>query len=223
MPETDVIRFNGLVSREWLIYRFPAERMALGTRLEVQDEQAVVMLYDGQVTDTFIEGSYTLSENNLPIIDSFENFSHSQTGIFEAIPYFINLKTRPDILWGTSEPIALTDSAGSPAYIRAYGCMSLKISDIPLFLRETLKGLGKDAVKYQNTVNLYKTMLNLHFRKLLPEAVAEMRIPLPETAVRTYEISETVCRKLQPVFMNCGLDITDFRIQSLNLAEKEAF
>ncbi len=218
MSEPVTMKFDGLASREWLIYRYPAEIISLGSVLAVQENQTVVFVYDGQVTDTFIEGNYVLSQNNLPIIDSFENFSRSGKTAFEAKLYFINLKTKLDILWGTPEPITLTDSA---CHLRAYGFLNLKITDIPLFLRETLKATGNNAVKYKNTVDFYKSMLNLHLKKLLPAVIREKNIPLQDIAIQVYDISQEVCRKITPVFENCGLDIMDFRIQAMSFPDEE--
>ena len=63
-----VIRFDGLKSRDWLIYKYPSDSIVLGSQLIVQEGQTAIFVKGGMVADVFYPGTYTLSTGNLPIL-----------------------------------------------------------------------------------------------------------------------------------------------------------
>lgn len=42
MAVIDVVRFDGLRSRDWLIYKYPSEELVLGTQVIVQEGQVAI-------------------------------------------------------------------------------------------------------------------------------------------------------------------------------------
>jgi len=73
MAIIDVVRFDGLKSRDWLIYKYYSEELVLGTQLIVQEGQVALFVKGGAIADIFFPGTYTLSTNNLPILKSLVN------------------------------------------------------------------------------------------------------------------------------------------------------
>lgn len=63
----DVVCFNGLKSRDWLIYKYPSEKLVLGAQLIVQEGQVAIFVKGGTVVDVFYPGTYTLATENLSI------------------------------------------------------------------------------------------------------------------------------------------------------------
>ena len=51
MAIIDVVKFNGLKSRDWLTYKHPCEELVLGTQLIVQEGQAAVFVKGGEMAD----------------------------------------------------------------------------------------------------------------------------------------------------------------------------
>ena len=49
MAMVDVVRFDGLKSRDWLIYKYPSETLVVGSRLIVQEGQMAVFVKGGQL------------------------------------------------------------------------------------------------------------------------------------------------------------------------------
>ena len=43
MALIDVVRFDGLKSRDWLIFKFPSEELVLGTQLIVQEKLTAIV------------------------------------------------------------------------------------------------------------------------------------------------------------------------------------
>ena len=123
MAIIDVVRFDGLKSRDWLIYKYYSEELVLGTQLIVQEGQVALFVKGGAIADIFFPGTYTLSTNNLPILKSLVNLPFGGKTPFSAEVYFVNTAVKLDVNWGTTDPIQLID----PKYfvklrIRAFGC-----------------------------------------------------------------------------------------------------
>ena len=53
MAFINLVRFDGLKSRDWLIYKYPSEDLVLGTQLIVQEGQAAIFVKSGLVADVF--------------------------------------------------------------------------------------------------------------------------------------------------------------------------
>ena len=49
----DVVRFDGLKSRDWVIYKFPSDELVMGTQLIVQEGQTAIFVRGGKVADVF--------------------------------------------------------------------------------------------------------------------------------------------------------------------------
>ena len=53
MAIIDVVRFDGLKSRDWLIYKYYSEELVLGTQLIVQEGQVALFVKGGAIADIF--------------------------------------------------------------------------------------------------------------------------------------------------------------------------
>ena len=161
MAIIDVVRFDGLKSRDWLIYKYPSEELVLGTQLIVQEGQVALFVRGGMVADVFYTGTYTLATDNLPILKSLINLPFGGKTPFSAEIYFINTTVRLDINWGTIDPIQLID----PKYyvklrIRAFGQMGLRILDATTLFKEVIGGMQKtDIVKFDKIKEYYRGIL----------------------------------------------------------------
>lgn len=222
MAILDRIKFDGLSSREWLIYRHPTENIVLGSTLVVGEGQAAVFVYQGKIADVFRSGSYILSTANLPIIGSLVNLVYGGKTPFTAEIYFVNLTTKLDMFWGTTDSIPLID----PKYyvrlhIRAFGQFGVKIVDIPQFLRELIGSLGDSAVKYKAVTEFYKGMLNTKIKTIISDIIINQKISALEITPKLEEISQTAYNRLRPDFNKYGIDITNFYIQSVNFPDED--
>ncbi|MBQ8827657.1 MAG: SPFH domain-containing protein, partial [Clostridia bacterium] len=136
MALIDVVKFNGLASKDWLIYKHYAEDLSTATQLIVNEGQAAVLLKGGQICDVFGPGTHTLATGNIPILNKLINLPFGGKTPFTAEIYYINTATKLDLTWGTSDPISLID----PKYhvrlrVRAFGQVGLKISNIEHFIK----------------------------------------------------------------------------------------
>jgi membrane protease subunit (stomatin/prohibitin family) len=105
----DVIKFNGIKNRDWLVYRCPSDSFVCGSQLIVGEGQVAVFVKGGKALDYFSPGTYTLSTQNIPILQSFINIPFGNRTPFTAEVIFINNTAKLDVLWGTTDPISLID------------------------------------------------------------------------------------------------------------------
>lgn len=63
----DVIKFNGIANRDWLVYRYPGNNFVFGTQLIVGEGQVAIFVKGGKAIDYFSPGTYTLDAHNMPI------------------------------------------------------------------------------------------------------------------------------------------------------------
>ena len=150
MAIIDVVKFDGLKNRDWIIYKHYAEDLSTSTQLIVGEGQVAVFVKGGRICDAFGPGKFKLSTENLPILRSLIKMPFGGRTPFTAEIYYINTTTKLDINWGTSDPVALID----PKYhirlhIRAFGQIGLKIRDYVLFLQELIGTMNSaDVVSY---------------------------------------------------------------------------
>ena len=223
MAILDVVRFDGLRSRDWLIYKYPSEKLVLGSQLIVQEGQAAIFVKGGSAADVFYPGTYTLSTNNLPILNSLVNLPFGGKTPFSAEIYFVNTAMKLDINWGTIDPIQLID----PKYyvklrIRAFGQMGLRVSDIFTLFKELIGGMQKnDIVKFDKIKEYYRGILVIKVKSAIADAIITNGISALEISVKLESLSNEVREKIVPEFERYGFTVANFYIQSINFPDED--
>lgn len=223
MAILDVVRFNGLKNRDWLIYKYPSEDLVFGSQLIVQEGQVVIFVKGGLVADIFYPGTYTLSTENLPILKSFINLPFGGRTPFSAEVYFLNTTVRLDINWGTVDPIQLID----PKYfvklrIRAFGQMGLKVLDVTTLFKELIGGMQKnDIVKFDKIKEYYRGILVIKAKSAIADAIITNGISALEISTKLESLSSTVKEQITPEFEKYGFTVANFYIQSINFPDED--
>ncbi len=223
MAIIDVVRFDGLKSRDWLIYKYPSEELVLGTQLIVQEGQVALFVRGGMVADVFYPGTYTLATENLPILKSLINLPFGGKTPFSAEVYFINITVRLDINWGTTDPIQLID----PKYyvklrIRAYGQMGLRVVDVTTLFKEVIGGMQKaDIVKFDKIKEYYRGILVVKAKTAIADAIINDGISALEISTKLEALSERVKEQISPGFEKYGFSVVNFFIQSINFPDED--
>lgn len=223
MAMVDVVRFDGLKSRDWLIYKYPSETLVVGSRLIVQEGQMAVFVKGGMVADVFQPGTYPLDVENLPILKKFVNISFGGKTPFSAEVYFINTTLRLDINWGTIDPIQLID----PKYyvklrIRAFGQMGLRVLDAPTLFKELIGGMQQsDIVKFDKIKEYYRGVLVITVKSAIADAIITNGISALEISTKLEELSEKAKEQIAPKFEKYGFSVVNFFIQSINFPDED--
>ncbi|MDF2820638.1 MAG: hypothetical protein K0R15_1079 [Clostridiales bacterium] len=223
MAIIDRIKFDGLRSRDWLVYKHPSEQLVIGSQLIVNEGQVVIFVKGGKVGDIFTAGTHTLSSSNLPIIQGIINMPFGGKTPFTAEVYFINVTTKLDMHWGTVDPIQIVD----PKYfvrlrVRAFGQFGLKISDYRVFFTELIGGMNQDdVIKFDKIVDYYKGVLVTKIKSIIADIIINNKISALEISAKLDDISEIAKDRIDTYFKDYGFSIINFFIQSINFPEED--
>ncbi len=223
MSIIDVVRFGGLKSRDWLVYKYPSEELVFGTQLIVQEGQVAIFVKGGQVADIFYPGTYTLITDNLPILKSIVNIPFGGKTPFSAEIYFLNTTIRMDINWGTTDPIPLID----PKYyvklrVRAFGQMGIRVLDVTALFKELIGGMQKsDIVKYDKIKEYYRGILVIKVKSVIADAIITNKISALEISAKIESLSNSVKEQITPEFEKYGFAVVNFFIQSINFPDED--
>lgn len=219
----DVVKFNGLASRDWIIYKHYAEDLSTASQLIVGEGQVAAFIKGGQLCDLFGPGTYTLSTNNIPILSKLINLPFGGKTPFSAEVYYVNAATKLDINWGTSDPIQLID----PKYqirlrIRAFGQIGLKISDFAVFIKELIGSMGpSEVVNYDSVIDYFKGIIVTKVKSCIAQIIIEERISALEISAKLNDISEKLNELMAPDFAQFGLKLVNFYIKSVNFPDED--
>lgn len=223
MAIIDVVRFDGLKSRDWLIYKYPSEQLVFGAQLIVQEGQVALFVKGGVLADVFYPGTYTLATENLPILRSLINLPFGNKTPFSAEVYFVNTAVVLDVNWGTIDPIQLID----PKYyvklrIRAFGQMGLRALDVTTLFKEVIGGMQKfDIVKLDKIKEYYRGILVIKAKTAIADAIINNGISALEISTKLETLSEKVREQVSPEFEKYGFSVSNFFIQSINFPDED--
>lgn len=223
MALIDLVRFDGLKSREWVIYKYPSESLVLGTQLIVQEGQVALFVKGGVIADVFYPGTYTLNTENLPLLKRLVSLPFGGKTPFSAEIYFVNTTVRLDINWGTIDPIQLID----PKYyvklrVRAFGQMGLRILDVTTLFKDVIGGMQKaDIVKFDKIKEYYRGILVIKVKSAIADAIITDKISALEISTKLEELSERVKTRILPEFEQYGFTVANFFIQSINFPDED--
>ncbi len=223
MAVIDRIKFDGLKSRDWIIYKHPSESLVVGSQLIVGEGQVAIFVRSGRVCDIFTAGTYTLNTNNLPVLQSVLNLPFGGKTPFTAEIYYVNIATKLDILWGTVDPIQIID----PKYytklrVRAFGQFGLKIVDYSLFFTELIGSMNLyDIIKYDKVLDFYKGLLITKVKTVIADIIVNQKISALEITAKLDEISKTAFENIRTDFERYGFNMINFYIQSINFPDED--
>lgn len=212
MAIIDVVRFDGLKNRDWLIYKYPSEKLVLGSQLIVQEGQTALFVKGGTIADVFYPGTYTLTTKNLPILKNLVNLLWGNNTPFSAEVYFINTTIRLNINWGTIDPIQLIDSKYYVKLrIRAFGQMGLSILNATTLFKGIIGGMQKaDIVKFDKIKEYYRGILVIKVKSAIADAIITNKISALEISTKLEELSEKVLRQVSIKFEEYGFSVANF-------------
>lgn len=233
MAVFDLIKFDGILNRNWLVYHYPGNDFTYGSQLIVGEGQIAVFVKGGKALDYFTAGTYTLKTENLPLLQSLINLpfggqiphqklSQLKTP-FTADIYFINRTARLDILWGTTDPLSLID----PKYnvrlrVRAFGQFGVRVADYRVFLTELIGAIGMDeVVKYDLVSNYFRGILVNKVKTIIASMIINQKLSVLEIAPILEELSNSCAARISSEFSRFGLEIVNFFIDSINFPDED--
>ncbi len=200
-----------------IVYRFPVFNQAITdkSKLIVREGQAVVFISEGQLSDVFGPGTYTLDTQNAPISAFFKSIAYGLNYPYKGDIYFISTRQFTDNKWGTSNPIMMRDAEFGPVRIRAFGTFTYRITDPASFIRQIV---GTDGLFTTDEIN---GQLKRKLVSTLADSIGQAKIPVLDLASNYMSLGDQLRDRLNPLFKESyGVTLTDFTIENISLPEE---
>lgn len=201
-------------SNDTIVYRYPVfnQKITDNSKLVVREGQAAVFISEGQLSDVFGPGTYTLDTRNTPIMSFFETIKYKLDYPYKGDVYFVNTKVFRENRWGTSNPFMMRDAEFGPVRVRAFGIYSYRVTQPGEFLRQVV---GTDGLFTTDEIN---GQLKRQLVSGLASAVAGAKIPVLDLAANYVDLGDTIRGQLTGKFEESyGVTLTDFTIENISL------
>lgn len=218
MAIIEVVKYDGPPGV--FAWKHPDQELGTWTQLIVNETQEAILFKSGQALDSFTAGRHTLSTANIPILSNIVNLPFGGKSPFTAEIWYVNKLNSMNVKWGTSVPLQLQD----PKYkmlvsVRSFGQFGVRIEDARRFL---LKLVGTLPLFDQDTLVAYfRGLLMSNINELISSYLVHKKISVLEINAYIAEISKHIQGRLAPAFLDCGIELNNFYIDSINIPEDD--
>ncbi|ETT42749.1 MULTISPECIES: SPFH domain-containing protein [unclassified Paenibacillus] len=218
MAIIEVVKYDGPPGV--FAWKYPNQELGTWTQLIVNESQEAILFKGGEALDSFTAGRHTLSTANIPILSNVVNLPFGGRSPFTAEIWFVNKLNSMNVKWGTSAPLQLQD----PKYkimvaVRAFGQFGVRIEDPRKFL---LKLVGTLPVFDQDTmINYFRGLLMSNINELISSYLVHKKISILEINAYVVEISKHIQGRLSSSFLDNGIELNNFYIDSINIPDDD--
>ena len=169
-------------------------------------------LYLGEFGDTYRPGTWTLTTDNTPILNSLKGWKYGFESPFKADVYFLNTRLFTGNKWGTANPIMMRDADFGIVRVRAFGTFDFHIVDPKLFLKEVA---GTD---HHFRLDEFADTMRSRIVSVFSDALASAKLPVLDVASRYQELGEAILPLINPqVTSKYGLEMSSFIVENISL------
>lgn len=199
-----------------LSYRFPTldKEIQSGAQLTVRDSQMALFVNEGNIADCFSPGRYSLTTQNMPIMTTLMNWDKAFKSPFKSEVYFFSTREQIDQRWGTQTPISIRDKEFGVIRLRAFGTFSYQI-DEPTTFYQKISG-SRASYTTSELDGQLRAMIITHIATKLGQADTAFL----DMAANQQKFSEQLKAELDMPFMQYGLKLNTFMVQSVTLPEE---
>ncbi len=200
-------------SRDTISYRYPVDKeIKRGAQLIVRESQLAQFFYLGQFGDTFGPGTWTLTTDNTPILNTLKGWKYGFESPFKADIYYLNTRLFTGNKWGTANPIMMRDPDFGIVRARAYGTYDFHVVEPKVFLKEVA---GTDN---HFRLDEFSDTMRSRIVSVFSDALASAKLPVLDVASRYQELGEALLPLINPaVTTKYGLEIPSFIIENVSL------
>ena len=218
MAIIDVVKMTS--NGEDFIMKFPSENLRTGTQVVVNNGQVAFFVKGGKLLDEFEPGTHTIHTKNIPILNKLINLPFGGDTPFQAEVWYVNMISKLDLKWGTTNPIQLEDPKyGVIIPVRAYGQYGFRISNARTFL-ETLVG-DLDSFNADKIFDYFRGKVLSALTTLISTKLVKEDISILEINAYLDELSTHALEKTNEEFLKFGIEIVNFYFISINIPEDD--
>lgn len=203
-----------------LVTKFQSDNLRIGTQLVVHSAQTAFFVYGGKLCDEFTSGTYTLKNEELPLLNKIVNIPFGGDSPFKAEVWFVNQLYKLDVKWGTAQPMQLED----PRYniivpVRAYGQYGFHVAS-PRHFMETLVG-NITSFSSEKIEQYFKGKVVMQLSSIIAQKIAADKVSILDINMQLVDLSAYCQTQLNKSIGNYGIELTDFTIMSVNVPEDD--
>lgn len=220
MAFIDVIKYEG--DNNILVWKHPREDFNTAAQLIVHESQEAIIFKDGQASEPYTKGKYTIESDNIPGVRRIVGLVTGGVSPNHCEVYFINKAYSMNVYWGTATPWTIQDpSLQIPFSMRAHGQFAVKVMDSKQLL---LKLVGTMTSFTQRTIaDYFKGIFINRIKDHVSNVMINENIGYAQINSRLSQLSGQVAPQLAAVMEKYGLALEEFVIESISIVEDEAY
>ncbi len=218
-----IIKFDGVPNKDWVMYRYPGDEFFNQSTLIVGVGQVAIAVHGGKIENIFKSGTYKLTTENFPFLRGLIKAVHSGDVPYTMEIYFFNATVSLKNVWGTQSPIQMID----PKYnikvrVRANGQYALQLKDFQLFFTALMGSVGDKVLYDFNDVSvLFRGIINTKVTVILGEYIIKNKISFLDISLYLEEISRFGKQKVSDEFAAYGLEVINFYFSAISVPEED--
>ncbi|MCG6552871.1 MAG: SPFH domain-containing protein [Candidatus Magnetominusculus sp. LBB02] len=219
MALLDRIKFDA-ESDDVLVWKYPSEKLRVGSQLIVNQSQEALFVRGGEVYDLFGPGTFTLTTMNLPLLSTLVNMPFGGETPFTAEVWFINKTVKRDLKWGTKSPIPIIEPKYNyPVNVRAFGQWGTKIRDSRSFIKQLVGTLsGADSARVEE---YFIGEIVQRLSVILANFLITGGISIFEVNMKLDELSKHAAEAISPEFGRFGIEVVNFNIERITIPDDD--
>lgn len=213
------------LERGCLVHRYPYDNLSTRAKVTVQEGQQMVFMSEGQYSDLFLPGQYTLSTNNIPFLERLVNLPYGGQSAFKTALYVINTTRQrlagDDAGWGvglTIRDYTLGDE-GMTIKVGAYGSYEFRIINAIAFIREYMGTLHE--MYLEDFCSEFTSAVSQRVVTAINRYFSKNRTGITEINNFLTEVADFARREMNEYFEDYGLELTKFDIDGINPHEDD--
>lgn len=220
MDISQVINFEG--SPDQLVWKSPVEDFNTTSILIVPETHVALLVVSGNACDLFPAGRHTLETPNIPLVKKIINIPTNGKTSFPCKVFYINKVHQMDITWGIPGEITLND----PLYdiflhIGMCGNMNFRINDDGA-RQFMLKLVGfRDDFDADEMVGKFRGIIKQYVKSAISKIMNVGKVSYFDMNENLFEISDVVKEQLIPIFIDYGIDVLQFNIESITVPDED--
>ena len=208
-----------------LVRRYPYDNLSTRAKVTVQEGQQMVFMSEGQYSDLFLPGSYTLSTNNIPFLEKITNLAYGGSSAFKTTLYTISTTRQrlagDDAGWGVGLTIRDYTFGDEGVTIKAgaYGSYEFRITNGIAFIREYLGTQHELFLK--DFCNEFSDAVSQRVVSAITRYFSKNKVGVTEVNNYLFEVAEYARKEMNEYYEDYGIELTKFDIEAINPHEDD--
>lgn len=207
-----------------LVWKYPVEKITLGSQLLVDATQTAIFFRDGIALDEYGSGRYTLAtEGWVRLLKGPAALPKGVTNAMNAKVYFINHAVNLGVKWGTPSKVRIFDPVtGIPLEIGAGGAFDIQVTQPrELLLQAVGQRPDLSADDLIDTNGLFHSMIVSKVKSCLAKAIAATQTSVLDLDARLESLGEQMLDSVNKGLTEYGLTLKGFHVDRIKWPEED--